>query len=280
MISRMQYVVSTRVRSGLVHGLSWTGLAAPTTPWQRATIVVLAERKLIVHVYAVAMVASVVVKSDQGNLKTDKLNDGESRAQRKILIGYTWRVSSGYPDTSGPLDVLRNYITLHIPIFFFLFLRGAFKRSESEFLKFLKLFEFSGKIYLLLLHFEGFASFWVFLWVFWFVVLRVHPNLLGISIQKTFRSEVSPSFVQNSVCDPMDKEKQSIGDVDVEWTSTDSSDSSSDNEELMSTIHRSRFEHDSSTTRWVLERVTRLQREIDRRQHRAKKYYRFPLLLD
>ncbi|GMN62415.1 hypothetical protein TIFTF001_031498 [Ficus carica] len=53
MISRMQYVVSTRFRSGLVHGLSWTGLAAPTTPWQRATIVVLAERKLIVHVYAV-----------------------------------------------------------------------------------------------------------------------------------------------------------------------------------------------------------------------------------
>ncbi|GMN70244.1 hypothetical protein TIFTF001_039286 [Ficus carica] len=38
MISRMQYVVSTRVRSGLVHGLSWTGLAAPTTPWQRATV--------------------------------------------------------------------------------------------------------------------------------------------------------------------------------------------------------------------------------------------------
>ncbi|GMN64861.1 hypothetical protein TIFTF001_033909 [Ficus carica] len=38
MISRMQYVVSTRVRSGLVHGLSWTGLAAPTTPWQCATV--------------------------------------------------------------------------------------------------------------------------------------------------------------------------------------------------------------------------------------------------
>ncbi|GMN70477.1 hypothetical protein TIFTF001_039521 [Ficus carica] len=38
MISRMQYVVSTRVRSGLVHGLSWTGLAAPITPWQRATV--------------------------------------------------------------------------------------------------------------------------------------------------------------------------------------------------------------------------------------------------
>ncbi|GMN19185.1 hypothetical protein TIFTF001_048592, partial [Ficus carica] len=38
MISRMLHVVSTRVRSGLVHGLSWTGLAAPTTPWQRATV--------------------------------------------------------------------------------------------------------------------------------------------------------------------------------------------------------------------------------------------------
>ncbi|GMN23031.1 hypothetical protein TIFTF001_043620 [Ficus carica] len=38
MISRMLYVVSTRTRSGLVHGLSWTGLAAPTTPWLRATV--------------------------------------------------------------------------------------------------------------------------------------------------------------------------------------------------------------------------------------------------
>ncbi|GMN47455.1 hypothetical protein TIFTF001_016631 [Ficus carica] len=34
----MLYVVSTRTRSGLVHGLSWTGLAAPTTPWLRATV--------------------------------------------------------------------------------------------------------------------------------------------------------------------------------------------------------------------------------------------------
>ncbi|GMN61549.1 hypothetical protein TIFTF001_030636 [Ficus carica] len=41
----------------------------------------------------------------------------------------------------------------------------------------------------------------------------------------------------------MDKQKEVIDDVDVEWTSTDSSDSSSDNEELMSTIRRSRFEH-------------------------------------
>ncbi|GMN33994.1 hypothetical protein TIFTF001_041985 [Ficus carica] len=42
----------------------------------------------------------------------------------------------------------------------------------------------------------------------------------------------------------MDKEKQPIEDVDVEWTTTDSSDSSSDNEELMSTIRRSRFEQE------------------------------------
>ncbi|GMN64802.1 hypothetical protein TIFTF001_033880 [Ficus carica] len=42
----------------------------------------------------------------------------------------------------------------------------------------------------------------------------------------------------------MDKEKQPIEDIDVEWTTTDSSDSSSDNEELMSTIRRSRFEQE------------------------------------
>ncbi|GMN74526.1 hypothetical protein TIFTF001_052394, partial [Ficus carica] len=42
----------------------------------------------------------------------------------------------------------------------------------------------------------------------------------------------------------MDKQKEVIDDVDVEWTSTDSSDSSSDNEELMSTIRRSRLEHE------------------------------------
>ncbi|GMN65350.1 hypothetical protein TIFTF001_034420 [Ficus carica] len=42
----------------------------------------------------------------------------------------------------------------------------------------------------------------------------------------------------------MDKEKQIIEDVDVEWTSTDSSDSSSDDEELTSTIRRLRFEHE------------------------------------
>ncbi|GMN27825.1 hypothetical protein TIFTF001_044164 [Ficus carica] len=42
----------------------------------------------------------------------------------------------------------------------------------------------------------------------------------------------------------MDKQKEVIDDVDVEWTSTDSSDSSSDNEELMSTIRRSRLEYE------------------------------------
>ncbi|GMN47463.1 hypothetical protein TIFTF001_016629 [Ficus carica] len=42
----------------------------------------------------------------------------------------------------------------------------------------------------------------------------------------------------------MDKQKEVIDDVDVEWTSSYSSDSSSDNEELMSTIRRSRFEHE------------------------------------
>ncbi|GMN25450.1 hypothetical protein TIFTF001_047725 [Ficus carica] len=42
----------------------------------------------------------------------------------------------------------------------------------------------------------------------------------------------------------MDKQKEVIDDVDVEWTSTDSSDSSSDDEELMSTIHRSRLEYE------------------------------------
>ncbi|GMN70507.1 hypothetical protein TIFTF001_039550 [Ficus carica] len=40
----------------------------------------------------------------------------------------------------------------------------------------------------------------------------------------------------------MDKEKQIIEDIEVEWTSTDSSDSSS-NDELVSNIHRSRFEY-------------------------------------
>ncbi|GMN19658.1 hypothetical protein TIFTF001_039862 [Ficus carica] len=42
----------------------------------------------------------------------------------------------------------------------------------------------------------------------------------------------------------MDKQKEVIDDVDVEWTSTDSSDSSSDDEELMSIIRRSRLEYE------------------------------------
>ena len=83
-----------------------------------------------------------------------------------------------------------------------------------------------------------------FFFGFFWSVLRVHINLLGISIQKIFRSEIIPSFVQKSVRNPMDKDKQPIEDIDVDWTSTDSSDSSSDDEELMSTIRRSRFEHE------------------------------------
>ena len=42
----------------------------------------------------------------------------------------------------------------------------------------------------------------------------------------------------------MDKEKQIIEDVDVEWTSSDSSDSSSDDEELAEILHRSRFKNE------------------------------------
>ena len=42
----------------------------------------------------------------------------------------------------------------------------------------------------------------------------------------------------------MDKEKQVIEDVDVEWTSTDSSLNSSDDEEWTSTVRQSRFEHE------------------------------------
>ncbi|GMN55830.1 hypothetical protein TIFTF001_024953 [Ficus carica] len=46
----------------------------------------------------------------------------------------------------------------------------------------------------------------------------------------------------------MDKDKQPIEDVDVEWTSTDSSDSSSD-DELVSTMRRSRLEHEYHQSR-------------------------------
>ncbi|GMN65286.1 hypothetical protein TIFTF001_034369 [Ficus carica] len=42
----------------------------------------------------------------------------------------------------------------------------------------------------------------------------------------------------------MDKKKQVVEDMDVEWTSTDSSDSNSDDDELASTIRRSRFEYE------------------------------------
>ena len=42
----------------------------------------------------------------------------------------------------------------------------------------------------------------------------------------------------------MDKEKQIIEDVEVKWTSTDSSDNSSDNDEWASTVRQSRFEHE------------------------------------
>lgn len=36
--SMLPCIVLIRTRSGLVHGLSWTGLAAPTTPWLRAMV--------------------------------------------------------------------------------------------------------------------------------------------------------------------------------------------------------------------------------------------------
>ncbi|GMN72666.1 hypothetical protein TIFTF001_054769 [Ficus carica] len=52
MLSKFSCVIPTCTRTGLVHGLSWIGLAAPTTPWLRTTVV-LAERKLMTYVYAV-----------------------------------------------------------------------------------------------------------------------------------------------------------------------------------------------------------------------------------
>ncbi|GMN62536.1 hypothetical protein TIFTF001_031617 [Ficus carica] len=63
MISRMQYVVSTRVRSGLVHGLSWTGLAAPTTTWQRATV----RNPTVLHDTRLWCMARQTVKLWDGN---------------------------------------------------------------------------------------------------------------------------------------------------------------------------------------------------------------------
>ncbi|GMN66446.1 hypothetical protein TIFTF001_035532 [Ficus carica] len=47
----------------------------------------------------------------------------------------------------------------------------------------------------------------------------------------------------------MDKKKQVIEDMDVEWTSTDSSDNSSDDDELASTIHILSFEHEFQHSR-------------------------------
>ncbi|GMN65038.1 hypothetical protein TIFTF001_034112 [Ficus carica] len=38
MVSKLPRVVPTCTRTGLVHGLSWTGLAALTTPWLRAKV--------------------------------------------------------------------------------------------------------------------------------------------------------------------------------------------------------------------------------------------------
>ncbi|GMN68089.1 hypothetical protein TIFTF001_037145 [Ficus carica] len=38
MASKLPCVIPTCTRSGLVHGLSWIGLAAPTTPWLHATV--------------------------------------------------------------------------------------------------------------------------------------------------------------------------------------------------------------------------------------------------
>ncbi|GMN60987.1 hypothetical protein TIFTF001_030058 [Ficus carica] len=38
MASKLPCVVPTLSRSGLVHGLSWIELAAPTTPWLRTTV--------------------------------------------------------------------------------------------------------------------------------------------------------------------------------------------------------------------------------------------------
>ncbi|GMN60167.1 hypothetical protein TIFTF001_029258 [Ficus carica] len=38
MVSKLPRVVPTCTRTGLVHGLSWTRLAAPTTPWLQAKV--------------------------------------------------------------------------------------------------------------------------------------------------------------------------------------------------------------------------------------------------
>ncbi|GMN62987.1 hypothetical protein TIFTF001_032067 [Ficus carica] len=38
MASKLPDVILTYIRSGLIHGLSWIGLAAPTTPRLHATV--------------------------------------------------------------------------------------------------------------------------------------------------------------------------------------------------------------------------------------------------
>ncbi|GMN21553.1 hypothetical protein TIFTF001_048896 [Ficus carica] len=38
MVNKLPCVVPTCTRTGLVHGFSWTGMAAPTTPWLCAKV--------------------------------------------------------------------------------------------------------------------------------------------------------------------------------------------------------------------------------------------------
>ncbi|GMN60135.1 hypothetical protein TIFTF001_029231 [Ficus carica] len=125
-----------------------------------------------------------------------------------------------------------TYITLHIPpIYSFISTLGALEKSETK--SFPKTFESQARFLL-------FFSILI-LGLLFFVFI---PSFIGFRLNKDCRSEVLPSFVQNLVCEPMGKDKEIIEDVDVEWTSTDSSDSSSDDEKLASTIRCSRFEHE------------------------------------
>ncbi|GMN61421.1 hypothetical protein TIFTF001_030509 [Ficus carica] len=84
MISRMLYVVSTRVRSGLVHGLSWTGLAAPTTPWQRATV----RNPTVLHDTRLWCMARQTVKLWDGNHYVSRYRVG-IRAKGVLPSGFT-----------------------------------------------------------------------------------------------------------------------------------------------------------------------------------------------
>ena len=61
----------------------------------------------------------------------------------------------------------------------------------------------------------------------------------------------------------MDKEKQIIEDVEVEWTSSESSASGSEDEELVETIRRSRFEAEFNHNRSGAESST-VRQERDR----------------